>query len=194
MAKVKVTPALGQMSGKIKNLHLASYDDKQVVRGGYKRKPTTKWTKPQVESQGEFGKATAYAKGVLADPSKKAQYQSAGKSKHRSEWNLAIADARKPPSIIDVDVSRYHGQAGEAILVEAADDTKVAGVSLAIQTAAGILIEQGPAGLDAQKRTWIYVAQTTIQETEVAVAIQVTAVDLPGNRVQKQVDRIIRRA
>jgi hypothetical protein len=193
MAKIKSNPATGPMSGKIKGLHFATYADKQVVKGGYERKPTTKWTEPQVESQGEFGKATAYAKGVLADAAKKAKYRGASKAKHRSEWNLAIADARKPPAIIDVDVSGYRGLAGETIFVEAVDDTEVAGVSLAIHTAAGTLIEQGPAGLDAKKGNWIYVAQTTVPDTEIVVAIEVTAVDLPGNRVQKQVDRIIRR-
>jgi hypothetical protein len=192
MAKVKRNPAMGPMSGKIKDFHYADYGDKQVVRGGYERKPTTQWTEPQVKSQGKFGKATAYAKEVLADPGRKAQYREASKAKHRSEWNLAIADARRPPSIIDVDVSSYCGRPGEPIVIAAVDDTKVAGVSLVIQTAAGALIEQGPAGLDVQKGKWIYMTQTAVPASELAVAIEVTAVDLPGNRVQKQVDRIIR--
>jgi hypothetical protein len=194
MAKVKRNPAIGPLSGKIKNLHYADYGDKQVVRGGYERKPTTKWTEPQVQSQGKFEKATAYAKQVLADPARKAEYREASKTRHRSEWNLAIADARKPPAIIDVDVSGYCGRPGDRIVVAAVDDTKVAGVSLVIKTAAGALIEQGSAALDARSPNWIYVAQATIPESEVAVAVEVAAVDLPGNRVQKQVDRIVRHA
>jgi hypothetical protein len=192
MAKVKRNPAMGPMTGKIKNLHYANYGDKQVVRGGYERKPTTEWTEPQVQSQGKFGKATLYAKGVLADPARKAQYREASKAKHRSEWNLAIADARKPPAIVNVDVSCYRGRPGEPIMIEAVDDTRVAGVSLVIQTAAGLLIEQGPAAFDSQNGKWLYVAQAAVPASEIAVAIEVTAVDLPGNRVQKQIDRIIR--
>jgi hypothetical protein len=33
-----------------------------------------------------------------------------------------------------------------------------------------------------------------VADSEVAVVIEVTAVDLPGNRVQKPVDRILRRS
>jgi hypothetical protein len=193
MAKVVRNPAMGPISGKIKDLHYAVYEDKQVVRGGYRRKPTTKWTQPQVQSQGQFGKAAAYAKEVLADPAKKAQYRDASKAKHRSEWNLAIADARQSPVILDIDVSAYNGQPGDPIHIQAVDDTKVAGVSLVIQTAAGTLIEQGPAALDSAARQWVYVTQTAVPAGELAVAVEVTAVDLPGNRAQKQIDRILRR-
>jgi hypothetical protein len=194
MAKVKRNAAIGPMSGKIGNLQFANYPDGQVIKKPYERKPTTEWTEPQVKSQGSFGKATDYAKTVLADPSKKARYRDASKAKHLSEWNLAIADARKPPSIGDVSVSGYNGRKGECVVVNAVDDTQVAGVSLLIQTAAGALIEQGPAAVEPESGRWIFVAQTDVPETEQAVAIEVTAVDLPGNRVQKQVDRILRRA
>jgi hypothetical protein len=194
MAKVKNNPAIGPLSGKIKGLHYAAYKDKQVVRGGYERDPTTEWTEPQVQSQNKFGKAAAYAKEVLADPAKKAQYRSASEAKHRSEWNLAIADAQRPPAILNVDVCNYNGRPGERIVVEAVDDTKVAGVSLVVQTAEGALIEQGPAALDSESGQWVYVAQIEVAKSELAVVIEVTAVDLPGNRVQKQVDRILRRS
>jgi hypothetical protein len=193
MAKVKRNPAMAPMSGKIKDLHYAEYADKQVVRGGYQRKPTTQWTEPQTESQGQFGEATKYAKKVVSDPVQKAKYRGVSKAKHRSEWNLAIADACRPPSILDVDVTEYHGQPGQPIIIAAVDDTQVAGVSLAIQTAAGALIEQGPAALHGESGRWIYVAQAAAADDQVAVAVEVTAVDLPGNRVQKRVDRIIRR-
>jgi hypothetical protein len=194
MAKVKPNAAIGPMSGKIKDLHFAQYADKQVVRGGYQRKPTTQWTEPQVQSQGQFGKAVKYAKGVVADPARKAQYKEASTAKHRSEYNLALADARKPPVILDIDVSAYHGQPAEPIVIHAVDDNKVAGVSMILQTAAGALIEQGPAALDFAKGVWRYVTQAAAPENEIAVSIEVTAVDLPGNRVQKRVDRILRRS
>lgn len=193
MAKVKRNPALGPLTGKIKGLQFADYGDKQVVRAAYERKPTTQWIGPQVQSQNQFGKATAYAKAVLADPAKKAQYSDLCKAKHRSEWNLAIADARQAPAIRDVDVASYYGVPGDPIFIDAVDDTRVAGVSLVIRTASGSLIEQGPAALEAQGRWWVYLAQAAVPESEVAVAIEVAAIDLPGNRVQKLVDRIIRR-
>jgi hypothetical protein len=193
MAKGKINPAIGKVSGKIKDLQFADYPDKQVIRGAYQRQPTTQWTKPQVKSQTDFKGATVYAKGVLKDPAKKAVYREASRTRHRSEWNLAITDARKPPTILDIDASAYCGRAGDCIVIEAVDDTKVAGVSVSIQTAAGVLLEQGPAGLTENQGKWIYVAQGAVPETEQAVALEVIAVDLPGNRVMKQVDRIVRR-
>ena len=193
MAKTKSNPAIGHISGKIKNLHFADYGDKQIVRGGYTRHPTTEWTEKQKQNQSDFKTAAAYGHKVLADPAKRADYREASQAKRRSVWNLAIGDAKTPPSIVNIDVSHYNGRPGEPIVIAAVDDTKVAGVSLIIQTAAGTLIEQGPAALDLQNGQWVYVAQATVSESEPAVAIDVTAVDLPGNRVQKQVDRILRR-
>jgi hypothetical protein len=193
MAKAKRNPVIGELTGKIKDLQFAQYEDKQVVRGSYKRKPTTKWTDPQVQSQSKFGKSTQYAREVLADPARKAEYEAAKKTKHRSEWNLAIADAQNAPAILDVDLDSYHGQPGQLIFIQAVDDIKVVSVSVTIHGAAGALLEMGSAALNTVKHRWIYVAQTVVPAPESAVVITVTAVDLPGNQTQKQVDRILRR-
>jgi hypothetical protein len=61
--------------------------------------------------------------------------------------------------------------------VAAVDDTKLAGVSVMVQTAVGALIEQGPAALDTKGGKWIYMTQAAVPESELAVAIEVTAVD-----------------
>jgi hypothetical protein len=37
--------------------------------------------------------------------------------KNRSEWNLAIGNALTPPTIIEIDPSRYCGQAEERIVI-----------------------------------------------------------------------------
>jgi hypothetical protein len=195
MAKSKNHPAVGNFSGNIGGMEFADYKDKQIIRKPYERKPTTKWTEPQVATQGNFINAKQYGKEVLADPDKKAAYKLAAREKNRSEWNLAIGDALTPPTIIEIDPSRYSGQTGERIVIEAVDDMKITSLTVAIRNLAGAIVEEGPAKLDTKnkKPKWIYATTTTVPAGEIAVTIEVTVMDMPGNKVIKQADRILRR-
>ncbi len=93
------------------------------------------------------------------------------------------------------DPSQYQGQAGEQILIEAVDDMKIAGLTVAIRNLAGAIIEEGSAKLlDPDKPKWTYTTTTNIAAGEIGVTIEVTAVDMPGNKVVKQADRLLRRA
>ena len=194
MAKSKNHPTVGNISGNIGGMEFADYKDKQVIRKPYERKRTTKWTEPQVATQDNFARAKQYGKDVLADPDKKAAYTPAARQKNRSEWNLAIGDALTPPTIIEIDPSQYTGQAGERIVIEAVDDMKITRLTVAIRNLAGAVVEEGQAKLDPQKPEWTYLTTTTIPPTELAITIEVTATDMPGNKVTKQADRILRRS
>jgi hypothetical protein len=193
MAKSTNHPITGKISGNIGDMEFANYKDKQVIRKPYQRKLSTKWTKPQLVTQSGFSKAKQYGKEVLANPTKKAAYTPAARQKNRSEWNLAIGDSLTPPTITEIDPSGYNGQAGDLVRIKAADDVKVSSLTVAIRNIAGQIFEEGQAEPSLEPDQWTYTALTTVPATELAVTIEVTAVDMPGNKTVKQADRILHR-
>jgi hypothetical protein len=157
----------------------------KVIMGAKRRLSDTPPTDKQLEIRGKFKKATAYASAVLKDPVKKALYQAKAKG-DESAYNVATRDAFNAPEIGDVDTAAYTGQAGQLIRIKATDDFEVAGVQVKITSAAGIVVEYGPAVLDADSLDWLY-ATTTVNDVPAGSKITITAVDRPANQTVKDV-------
>ena len=147
------------------------------------RKPAVDPSRVKTENQEaavmRFSDAILYAKGVMQDAEKKQLYDAAA-NQYQSGYNVAVADAVKPPKVSDLRTEAYMGNAGELIVVKAVDDFHVDQVSIAVFDAAGEKLEEGAAVRERNNRDWSYT--TTVNNPVVAGSkIRVTARDLPGN-------------
>jgi hypothetical protein len=127
-----------------------------------------------------FGEASAYAQGVITDLALKKQYQKKA-NPGRTAFNIAFRDYLKAPVVKSINVDRYNGTPASTIVVKAKDDFRVAGVSISIRTAAGVLVEEGNAILNPINRNqWIYTS-TQNNAALAGTVIHAVARDLPGN-------------
>ncbi len=88
-----------------------------------------------------------------------------------------MADWFHAPEIKEIDVTAWHGNAGELIRILALDDVKVSQVNVVITDSAGTVLEQGAAA-QAEGSWWNYTSTVTDAS---AARIVVTAQDLPGH-------------
>src|SRR5262249_28217657 len=140
----------------------------------------------EIANQEGFIRAVAYAKAVWNNqPDLKAKYKAAARQQGRQGFHLAKADFRLPPSIGDIDLAGYRGNAGDSIEVVATDDFEVKEVLLVLRRLSGELIEQGAAVPD--KGTWSYRTQTQVPAGE-TITVEAIAVDYPGHTGTKRLD------
>lgn len=126
--------------------------------------------------------AVAYATGAMANPELKKFYTEKAKSKDTrgTAFNVAFRDFQKKPYVREIDTKKYTGIPASEILVAAYDDCKVTGVTVRIFSAAGVLIEEGPAVFKSTEGSrWVY---ATTQNNPVLAGSKITAIckDLPG--------------
>jgi len=141
--------------------------------------------KPKTERQKKFRQkgvsARAYAKAAMADLELKKFYNSRA-TKLISAFNVAYQDFQKKPYVDEIQVKDYTGVAGSLVMVGAYDDIgKITGVTVQITSAAGVLIEEGPAIInDFLGGLWVY---TSTQNNPVLAGtkIKATCKDLPKN-------------
>jgi hypothetical protein len=133
-----------------------------------------------------FLAAVNYAKGAMSSPELKKEYGKRASGKN-SAYNIAFRDYTKPPVVKVIETERYTGNPGSAIVVSAMDDFRVAGVSVRITNAAGVLIEEGNAIQEAVDRNkWTYTV-TTANATLAGTVIRAVAKDLPGNKAELEI-------
>lgn len=140
-------------------------------------------TPNQEVAKSRFLRAVQYAKKQIADPVTKAYYQPAPNSRYISAYAAAMADYMKAPQILSVNTTAYQGVIGNAIIVRATDNFKVALVNVAVFRADGSVLEQADAVLtDGTIDEFIFKA--TVANAAVAgTKILVTVRDMPGNIV-----------
>jgi hypothetical protein len=127
----------------------------------------------QKAQQEQFRRAIAFSKEARALP----EYQEAAEARGASTFNVAIADFLHPPEITKLDVSDYHGDAGQPIVITAIDDVRVKSVGVLIVAEDGTFVEKGAAVASATDPTeWTY---TSTAKTDAgAVKIVADAADL----------------
>ncbi|HEY2349761.1 MAG TPA: hypothetical protein VGH64_12120 [Puia sp.] len=137
-------------------------------------------TEKQAQKRDLFADAADYAKGVIASPDLKMEYEKK-LTPGKSAYNLAVRDFLKPPVVKKIDLSNYKGQVGSVIVINAKDDFRVAQVKVSIHSSTGDLVEEGNAILNpVRRRLWNYTA-TQNNATLTGSVISATATDLPGN-------------
>ena len=180
MAKVKDNVLMKGVSGTIgRQLTFRQIGGKTFV-SKYQKAPSVPATEKKLAVQTKFGMATAYARRAVRDPEVKAMYQAVVKGGQRA-FNIAMIDALQAPVVESIQADRYHGHAGDPIIVHAKDDFKVAAVVVSVYNPAGDLIEKGNAVLqENEEMNWLYIS---IEENTEYNGSKITAVanDLPGN-------------
>jgi len=176
MAKVKLNPILEQIRGRVGDLVFRRYEDEVVIS----QTPDFSGVTPseaQLAHRERFRRAALYGKMVMADPEAKAVYVAAAERKGKPVFSLTLADFFNAPSIEEVDVSAYSGQAGDKIGVEASDDLDVQRVEVAVVDSEGAVLEEGEATRDGLR--WTYTAQADVA-SGTTVRIEERAYDRPG--------------
>ena len=185
MANITPNPAAGALSGAVGDLVFVRRKNGKIV---VRRRPLRKTarTAGELANQESFIRAVAYAKAVWNnEPELQAKYTAAGQRQGRQGFHLAKSDFRLPPTIGDVDLASYRGNAGDVIRIVATDDFEVKEVLVVLRRLSGELIEQGAAVLD--QGVWKYQAQTQVPADE-TVTVEAIAVDYPGHTASKRLD------
>ena len=188
MAKVKLNPVLEKIHGQVGDLVFKNYGDEMIVG----RKPDRSGITPsgaQLEHQERFRQAVLYGRLVMADPGLRAGYEKAAKAQGKPLFSLTVADFFHTPLIDEVDLSNYGGAAGDAIIVRAHDDFKVANLSVAVSNTSGQEIERGSATeTPPASGRWAYTATSAIPQGT-TVRISVTVSDQPGGKGEAMVEK-----
>ncbi|MVT09652.1 hypothetical protein [Chitinophaga tropicalis] len=186
MARNIKNPLLQGISGTLgRLLTLTQRPSGKTVLGIKRGKSKKKLSDKQIAIQEQFKLAVIYAKAALEDPILQPFYEKfAGPD--QSAYNMAFADAMKPPEIRDVSTVNYLGRVGDTIIIRAIDAFKVVAVKVAIRTAVGDLIEEGNAVLQVNGLDWLYTA-TVANEELPGSKIKVTATDTPANATIKEI-------
>lgn len=184
MAKSNNNVITHGLSGKIGDMLVFTQRNGKTIVGKLPDKSHVEQSDKQKAVNKRFQEAVIYAKVVVADAALKAEYESkAGDGK--SAYNVAIADFFNAPDIEEINLSNYHGLAGQQIIIRATDDFKVVQVRVIIYNSDASLVEQGDAVISSNGVDWIYTATAnTDQQTGDKLVIQ--ASDLPGNLTERQ--------
>ena len=182
MAKSKNNVLTHGLSGKIGGLMVFRQLDGQTVVSA----PPKQGKSPSVKQKAQrrrFQEAIFYAKEAMATP-ELAELYATGSKKGKKPYNVAVADFLNAPDIDEVDLSAYHGAAGDTIKVNASDDFAVKSVTVKIVNALGETVEEGEA-VHKIGSMWIYTAITEINNLANSKII-VSAADIPGNVTREE--------
>jgi hypothetical protein len=146
------------------------------------RKPT-KQSAIQRENRSKFRRATAFAKNMMKDPVKKAEYQEIAKSiKLPNAYTAAITEYMRKPEILDVGVaSTTDTKATEVKVITRKKGFKIQQVEIIVLGKSGNVLQAGKAIAESGNR-WKY---RTPKLTEGASQIVVKAFDLAGNVAER---------
>ena len=184
MATVKLNPVVERVRGRIGDLVFKKFFGSMYVA----RTPNTDGREPSAAQRAhleKFRQAAMFGKAAMADPQVRALYAGAAKQRKQPVFSLMIADYFNPPSVDEIDLSEYAGQAGNTISIRASDDVGVVGVDVTISDEAGLALEQGPANVSTtEPGRWLYTSTTSIQPGT-HVHVVATATDRPGNKATK---------
>lgn len=178
MAKVRNNIIIQGLSGSLGDQLVIKQDKagRTIVGVAPAFDPNRTFTEAQAEQHEKFRNASIYAKGAKNDE----VYVDKAEGTPLNPYNVAMADWFHAPEIKGIDVSAWHGQAGQVIRVQAVDDVQVTQVNVVISDNAGAVLEQG-AAVRAEGAWWNYTTTATASDNS---QIVVTARDLPGNVAQ----------
>lgn len=143
-------------------------------------------TEEQLTVRENFADASMYAQGAITSEELKALYQKKAKGMQNA-YNIAFRDFLKSPTIKQVDLDAYTGEAASTIVVSAKDDFRVVEVAVSIFDPNGVLVEKGFATLNPLHRIkWIYTVTTTHNNPQ-DYKIVVTVKDVPGNKTTAEI-------
>jgi hypothetical protein len=137
----------------------------------------------QKENRSKFKMATVFAKSMMKDPVKKAEYKEiAKKLKLPNAYTAAITEYMRKPEIKEVDTTDYSGKTGEHIKIKVRKRSfEVQDVEVIVVDLNGEVIEEGKA--TKSKGDWIYRTSAEVAGRE-SVQIMIKVKDRTGNSVK----------
>ena len=179
MAKMKLSPTVDGLSGKLGNMVHRQLWGVHVVS----RVPDLSDRVLSAKQQSQINQYKSAGFVWKSLPGEvKAAYRDWGKQLNKPPYTLFNKNYSRPPIVEDIDVSQYGGQAGQAIVVRATDLFAIASVEVAVRQVGGRLVEKGAAiKAEGDPDRWIY--RTTATESAPAdLVIEAEAVNWPGKR------------
>ena len=179
MGKMKLNPTVDGLTGKLGNMVHRQLWGKHVVS----RLPDFSdrvLTPKQVAQNNKYKGAGQIWRGLAAEV--KAAYNAWGKRLNKPPYALFNKNCACPPTVEDVDVSKYAGQAGQPIRIRAVDLFEVASVEIRVREAGGNVVEKGAAvrsGSDSKE--WVYQTTATVKNP-VGASVEAVATNWPGNQ------------
>ena len=182
MAKAQLDPALGALSGKIGNFVYRQSCGRQIVselpdfRG---RVPSEK----QVAQISRFSTGNLKWKALSAEI--KALYTARARELQMPPCALYQKNNSRPPTVEQIDVSQYTGQAGQTIRIVAVDLVDVTEVQVIIRLAGGAQLEAGAATRPGSGQAW-WVYQTTAAASATAgLTVEAIAANWPAKTASR---------
>jgi hypothetical protein len=168
MARSKNNVLTKGLSGMIgKQIVFRSWNGKTFISVAPKK--PKKQSAVQKENRSKFKRATIYAKNMMKDPEKKAEYKDiAKKLQLPNAYTAAITDYMRNPLIEDLDIASYSGKEDEVIKVNISKKGfEIQEVEFTIVDETGEILEKGKAekGLATE---WIYKTSKNIGERDTA--------------------------
>jgi hypothetical protein len=182
MAKVTLNPAVAALSGKVGGLVYRRLWGRQVISHvpDFSKRV---WSAKQLAQVSRFTSGGVKWRGL--PPEVKQRYTVRAKELQMPPCALYQRTSARPPSVEDLDLSQYTGQAGQTVRVGAVDLVDVASVCVIIREAGGAQLEAGAAvRLAPGDPYWIY--QTTVAALNPAgLTIEAIAVNWPGRSASR---------
>ena len=184
MAQIGKNVVTHGASGKLGNQVVFRQTGNQTIMAIAPGKRTKPLTDPQLQHLQQFKEAVLYAKSVMDEPDKKAEYKAAAKN-GETAYNVAVGDFLKLPEVNELDISQYTGQVGNKIRIRATDNFKLTNVTATIYKADNTILETGPATSNGNGLDWYYIV-THQNSTLSGCKVKVTVTDTPGHKVEME--------
>lgn len=181
MAKTPVNSALGKVHGKLDGWVYRVLEGDTVIARPPTIDPNLEPTEEQEAVRERFRRASLFAKGVFADPARKAAYRDLALRRGFPASRLfafIVQDYAVPPRVTGIDLQGYQRTPGGVIRVFAADNGEVMSVTVTLKAADGTVLEAGAAV--ARDAGWDYAA-TTVVAAGTPLTIEASATDRAGN-------------
>jgi hypothetical protein len=140
----------------------------------------------QKENRTKFSRAVAFARGMMRDPGKKAEYKEIAKLENLpNAYTAAVTEYMRKPEIGEVDASQYDGKAGKEIKVSARKK------GFELQVVEVIILDENGQVVDGGKAKrgsgdeWIYSSSNPTLDK--AFLIKVIVRDRINNSIEKTI-------
>lgn len=185
--KIRLNASFVEFHGSVGDIVYRQHNEKVYASV----KPKTRKAEPtaaQTAHRERFSKAAAFGRRALSNPTMREYYEQVAESRDLPIVSVAIADFFNAPVVKQIDLSSYNGQAGDPILIEAADDLGVVSVHVSIIDGQDNSVESGSAVETPDG--WVYTATATLPQGTNAY-IKVVAADRPGGTGLMKVSKTV---
>jgi hypothetical protein len=185
MAVIQINSVAQGFSGSLGRIVFRQLRGKTIMAG--KPDKVTKQSALQRENRVRFKLASAWAKGQMHDPEKKAYYwRKAKKLKLPNAYTAAVSDYMRKGEIKEIDTRQYKGNAGDVIKMKVRKkDFAVHKVEVTLYDAEGVVVESGMA-VKKDQNIFLYKATETVME-KIAVRVNVIIRDHNSNMIMREV-------